>query len=178
MKKTTQAIAFIMIGILSACDEATEISHVDRLPNMVLDELWKIQDPRGIPVEIHGSPFRRITDADLTALLKVPANAPQDISFYPIPAGSSEAGYPWRLILHFNGQGPPNAVRDCAMTAEARTNALPEKGFSMNLVFCKDKLWQAHGFMQVHKIEDDDREAFTTHFQSLLSAIFQKETNR
>ncbi len=178
MRKTAQVIAFMALGLLSACDEATEISHVDRLPNMVLDELWKIQDPRGIPVEIHGSPFHRITDADLTAILKVPADAPQDISFYPIPAGSADAGYPWRLILHFNQQGPPNAVGDCAMTAEARTNAPPENGFSMNLVFCKAKLWQAHGFMQVPKIEDGDRAAFTAHFQSLLSAIFQKETNR
>ena len=178
MKKTAQAIAVVMLGLLSACDEATEVSHVDRLPNMVLDELWKIQDPRGIPVEIHGSPFHRITDADLTAILKVPADAPQDITFYPIPAGSADSGYPWRLILHFNQQGPPNAVRDCALNVEARTNALPEKGFSMNLVICKDKLWQAHGFMKVKEIEDNDRAAFTAHFQSLLSAIFQKETNR
>lgn len=178
MNRIVRGIALLGALTVAGCDEPTTISHVDRMPDMVLDALWKIQDPRGIPVEIHGSPFHRITDADLVALLAVPAGAPQDITFYVIPAGSAETGYPWRLVLHFNPQGPPNAARDCALTAEARTNALPDGAFTMNAVFCKEKLWQAHGFLEVHEIADGDREAFTRHFQSLISAIFSAEPNR
>lgn len=178
MRKHLCGIAFLGVLVAAGCDEPATISHVDRMPNMVLDELWKIQDPRGIPVEIHGSPFHRISDADLVAALKVPAGAPQDITFYVIPAGSAETGYPWRLILHFNPQGPPNAARDCALTSEARTNARPDQAFAMNAVFCKGKLWQAHGHLEVHDIADGDRETFTRHFQSLISAIFAAETNR
>ena len=164
------ALAGALAG--AGCDEPTTISHVDRMPDMVLEDLWKIQDPRGIPVEIHGTPFRRITDADLVAALKAPAGAPRDISFYVIPAGSSQTGYPWRLVLHFNPQGQPNAARDCALTAEANTNALTAGRFSMNAVLCKEQLWQAHGYLEVHEIEDGDREAFTRHFQSLIAAIY------
>lgn len=178
MTRLTPSIALLAATLLAGCDEPATISSLDRYPDMVLEELWKIQGPRGLPVEIHGTPFHRITDADLTAALKLPEAAPQDITFYPIPAGSAETGYPWRLILHFNPQGPPNATRDCAFTQEARTNALPAQGFSMNLVFCKEKLWRAHGFLKVHEIEDGDRAAFSKHFKDLLTAIFAKEPIR
>jgi len=169
----TLATALLFLG---SCDEdPTVITHVDRLPDLVLKDIWKIQDDRGIPVEVHGSPFHRTTDARIVGALKVPADAPQDVRFYVIPGGGAETGHPWRLVLHFNPQGPPNAVRDCSLTEEARTNPLPDKGFSMNLVFCQGKLWKAHGFMTVMDITDGDYEAFTRHFQTLFSVIFRNE---
>ena len=178
MKFLRNLLAFLVFLPLSACDEPTVISHVDRRPDMVLDELWKIQDDRGIPVEIHGTPFHRVTDDALTAALKVPANAPQDIRFYLSPAGSAQGGHPWRLVLHFNPQGGPNAYNDCRMTAEARTNPRPENTFTMNATFCNGQDWTAHGFLEVLEIEDGDIEAFTRHFQTLVSAIFQEEQDR
>ena len=41
-----KAILLAALG-LAACDETTTITHVDRLPDFVLSELWKIQDDRG-----------------------------------------------------------------------------------------------------------------------------------
>ncbi len=168
-----QLIAIALLFGLSACDEPAVISKVDRRPDLVLKDLWRLQDDRGIPVEIHGTPFRRITDADLTAALKVPPEAPQEITFYLTPTGGAEQ--PWRIVLHFNPQGPPNASRDCGFTRETRTNALPEKGFSMHFVICKGREWKAHAFLEVTEIEEGDLAAFQRHVQSMTSAIFHEE---
>ena len=48
----------------------------------------------------------------------------------------------------------------------------------MNATFCNGQDWKAHGFLEVLEIEDGDLEAFTQHFQTLLSAIFQEEQDR
>ncbi|MEO1492734.1 MAG: hypothetical protein AAFV19_11330 [Pseudomonadota bacterium] len=164
--------------LLAGCDEPTIISHVDKLAHMSKDDLWTMQDGRGIPVEIHGSPFNRITDREVAEVLRPPGGASQEVRFYATPVGSWTGGHPWRIVLHFNPQGAPNSFSDCQLTREARTNARPEDGFTVNVSFCKDDQWQAHGYLQVLKIEDGDTDALGNTLQQVMLAIFREEPDR
>ena len=160
--------------MLAACDEATVITHVDRMPHMVISDLWQMQDSRGIPVEIHGAPFARIPDRAIAEALRAPAAAGQGIQFYSAPVGAWQGGHAWRLVLHFQPQGGPNAQRDCQLTEEARTNKRPEGGFTVMASFCKEGEWQAHGFLKALTIEDGDLEAFANMMQALMAEIFRE----
>lgn len=163
---------------LAACDDAeTVISHVDKRRNVGLNELWTMQDRRGIPVEIHGSPFRNVSDHALVEALRPPAAAAR-VTFYPVPAGSWLQGHPSRLVLHFNPQGAPNAVADCRRTAEARTNPPPDGKFSVNASFCEGTDWQAHGYLKALRVRDGDLEAFGDMMAQLMLAIFREEKDR
>lgn len=170
--------SLLALILLAGCDEPTVISHVDKLDHMTTDQLWTMQDGRGIPVEIHGSPFHRITDREVAEVLRPPGGASQGVTFYAAPVGSWTGGHPWRVVLHFNPQGAPNSYADCKLVAEARTNARPENGFTVNVSFCKDDQWQAHGYMQVLKIEDGDTEALGDTLQQVMLAIFREEPDR
>lgn len=164
--------AFAALLFLGSCDEPHVISYVDRAPDLVLEDLWQLQDPRGIPVEVHGTPFRRISDQALVETLKMPAGGPQEVRFYVTQPGGT---HPFRLVLHFNPQGAPNAARDCALTDEARTNAGPPDGYTMNAVFCASEVWKAHGHIEVLEIADGDMEKFADYFRTLMQAIFREE---
>jgi hypothetical protein len=163
---------------LSACDEAeTVITHVDRRGNVGLDALWTMQDARGIPVEIHGSPFAHVSDQALVEALRPPAAASK-VAFYPRPPGGWMQGHPARMVLHFNPQGGPNTVRDCQMTGEARTNP-PEAGsFTVNASFCRGPDWEAHGYLQALSVEDGDLQRFGDMMAQLMLVMFREEKDR
>ena len=161
-----------------ACDEAeTVISGADRRPGFGLDQLWTIQDPGGIPVEVHGRPFSHVSDRELVEALRSPAGASQ-VTFYPRPPGGWLAGNKWRLVLHFNQIGAPNAVADCQRAEEARTALPPKRGFEVTASFCEGPDWQAHGHLNALAIEDGDLEAFGDVMAQLMLAIFSEQKDR
>lgn len=163
----------------AACDgPETVISHVARQGGFDAETLWTVQDARGIPVEVHGSPFGTITDLEIVEALRPPGGASQDVTFYPRLPGGWVEGYPWRLVLHFNAQGAPNAAEDCARIAEARTEPPPEGGFTVNAVFCHGKEWQAQGYMQAVGVGDGDIAAFSDMMAQLMQTIFREEPGR
>jgi hypothetical protein len=164
--------------LLAACDEPTLITHVGKLGHLQLDDLWTMQDARGLPVEVHGRPFAHVTDIAIAEAIRPPAGAAQEIRFYPVPPGSWQAGNPWRLVLHFNPQGAPNARADCRRLAEARTNPPPAGRFTVNATFCDGPDWQAHGYLQVLEARESDLAAFADAFRQLLLAIFHEEKDR
>lgn len=168
----------LALALLAGCDEPTVISHVDRLGSVTADDLWTMQDGRGVPVEIHGRPFDRITDREIAEVLRPPGGSSQGVKFYTTPVGSWKGGHPWRIVLHFNPQGAPNSFHDCKLIREARTNARQENQFSVNVSFCKNDTWEAHGFLKVLSISDGDTEALGNALQSLMLAIFREEPNR
>ena len=173
-----KALAVALALAPAACDEAeTVISHVGRRGDVVLDTLWTMQDSRGIPVEVHGSPFAHVSDRELVEALRPPAAASQ-VVFYPRPPGGWVTGHPTRLVLHFNQQGPPNAVADCQRGEEARTNPPPEDGFTVNASFCAGTDWLAHGYLEALAIEDGDVEAFGDAMAQLMLAMFREEKDR
>lgn len=177
MKSRYLAFAFALA--LAACDEAGPvISHVARQGGFDAETLWTIQNARGIPVEIHGRPFDGITDLQLVELLRPPAGSSQDVTFYPRPPGGWVDGYPWRLVLHFNPQGAPNAAEDCARIAEAPGNPPAGGGFTLNAVFCQGKEWQAQGYMDAPEIRAGDLAALSDGLASLMQAIFREEPDK
>src|SRR5690606_32097316 len=153
----------------------TVISHVDRRGGFVSRDLWAVQDARGIPVEVHGSPFRTFSDLQVVEALRPLGGASQDITYYPRPPGGWVEGNPWRLVLHFNPQGAPNSVQDCQRVAEARTNTPSEGRFDVNASFCHEGEWRAQGYLQVARIEDGDLEAFGDTIAQLMMVIFREE---
>lgn len=160
------------------CDEAeTVITHVDRRGGFTVDQLWTIQDPRGIPVEVHGSPFSHVSDRELVEALRPPAAASQ-VQFYPRPPGGWVGGHPSRLVLHFNPQGAPNAVADCQRGEEARTGRQPERGFTVNVSFCEGADWLAHGYLEALAVEDGDLRSFGDVMAQLMLAMFHEEKDR
>ena len=175
MRCARLACALLAVGLLASCDEPTVISNVDKLPHMTLQDLWTMQDGRGIPVEIHGKPYRIATHRDLADAIRPPAGSAQGVKFYATPAGSWTGGHAWRMVLHFNPSGPPNAYQDCKRETVAVTAERPETGFSVNVSFCKRDEWQAHGYLQVLKSTEGDYEAYSNHMATLLSAIFRED---
>jgi hypothetical protein len=164
--------------LLAGCDEPTIISHVGKMPHMRVEELWTMQTARGIPVEIHGSPFAHVSDREIAEAVRPPAGSAQEVTFYATPPGTWKDGHPWRLVLHFNPQGAPNAPQDCRRVSEARTNPPADGSFTVNAVFCNAERWQAHGYLQALEVEDGDLAAFSEMMRQLLQAIFREEKDR
>lgn len=164
--------------LLAACDRATIISHVDRRGDFGADDLWTIQGPRGIPVEVHGAPFPHVTDREIVAALRPPGGSAQEVAFYTTPPGSWVHGRAWRLVLHFNPIGAPNSVKDCERVAEARTEPPTGGGFTLNATFCNGPDWAAQGYLQAPAIDDGDFEAFSDMIAQLMLAIFHEEKDR
>lgn len=164
-----------LLCLLAACDEPTVITHVDKLSHMSQDDLRLMQGPDGIPVEMHGQPFRDATPEELAAALRPPASGPQEIRFHAVAPGTT-AG--WRLVLHFNPKGNiPNAVHDCRLGAETETAGILPKGFSVNATFCKGADWQAHGFLRVLETGDTPTETLSRSLRQLFTAMFRKNTD-
>ena len=168
--------ALVLMLALGSCDEATVITHVDKLSHMQLDDLWAMQSEGGIPVEIHGNPFSGVDKAALAAALRAPAAADK-VRFRHVPIGEHTGNHGWRLVLHFNGLGPPNSQADCRLGAEAQTGPRPDEGFTVNLTFCKGTDWQAHGFLRSLKPRDGDLENFRDVMQQLMVVIFAENAD-
>ena len=166
------------LALLAACDDPTVITHVGKLSHMRLNDLWTMQDARGLPVEIHGAPFAHVSDAELAGAIRPPAGSAQEVRFHAAPPGSWRGGHPWRLVLHFNSQGAPNARADCRRVAEARTDPPAVGRFTVNASFCNGPHWQAHGFLQALEVEDGDLAAFADMMQQLMLAIFHDAKDR
>lgn len=173
------ALALALTLGLGTCDEPeTVISHVDRRGGFSRNDLLRMQDQRGIPVEIHGSPFRSVSDRELVEAVRPPGGAAQTIAFYARPPGGWMQGHPSYLVLHFSPQGGPNSVADCQRTAEARTNPPREGGFTVTATFCEGDVWQARGHLEALNVEDGDVEAFSDMMAQLMQAIFREEKDR
>ncbi len=169
--------ALIALALLAACDEATVITHVDKLSHMSMDDLVVMQDAQGIPVEVHGVPFAGVSANQLAAALRPPAGAAQSFRFHAVPPGNGHGTHGWRLVLHFNPQGAPNAVHDCKLTAEAKTASRPEKGYSINASFCKGPDWQAHGYLQAPQATHGDLDGFGNAMTQLMLTIFRENSD-
>ena len=167
----------VLAGLLTACDEATIITHVDKLSHMSMNSLVTIQGAQGIAVEIHGAPFPGIDDTAIAAAMRPPAGASQGIRFHAVEPGTWSAHDGWRLVLHFNPDGPPHSVHDCKLEAEAKTAGRPAQGYSVNATFCNGADWQAHGFLKAPKAAQDDPGLFADHMVQLMQAIFQENSD-
>ena len=161
---------------LASCDEATVITHVDKLRHMTLKDLWTMQSEGGIPVEIHGNPFRSVDKPELAEAMRAPSAA-HAVRFRHLPFGHDPGNHGWRLVLHFNGLGPPNGPSDCKATGEIETDAPQVEGFTVNATFCKGSEWQARGFLKALKTRDGDLDAYRDAMQQLLSAIFAENAD-
>jgi hypothetical protein len=168
----------IVSALLAGCDDPTVITHVGKLGHMRLSDLWAMQDARGLPVEMHGAPFAHVTDQEVAAAIRPPGGAAQEVRFHAVPPGSWKGEHAWRLVLHFNPQGPPNAPADCRLPEEARTRPPPGGSFTVNATFCNGADWQAHGYLQALSIEDGDLDAFGDMMGQLMLAIFHEEKDR
>jgi hypothetical protein len=164
--------------LLAGCDEPTVITHVDKRSHMRLNDLWTMQDARGLPVEVHGTPFANVGARAIAEAIRPPGGSAQEVRFHAVPPGSWVGGHPWRLVLHFNPQGPPNARADCRLLSEARTDAPSPGRFSVNASFCNGAEAEAHGFLQAMQIEAGDLAAFSDVMRQLMLAILHEEKGR
>lgn len=171
-------VALGLAAALAACDDPTEISHLDKLPHMEAGDLVTMQETDGLLVEIHGTPWKGATDAALADALRPPAGGAQEISFRAVPTGQWVNGRGHRLVLHFNPTAAPNSRRDCLATAEMRTKAPAQTGFTVNATFCTGGDWLAHGYLQATKFEAGDWEEFTEVMRTLMMKIFQGEEDK
>ena len=165
--------------LLAGCDDnPTTITHVGKEPHMKLEDLWTMQDPRGIPVEIHGRPFAELTDQTLAEALRGPAGASSGVKFYSRPVGAWMDGHGYRMVLHFNPQGAPHSYYDCRARTEFRTKPPTATGFTVNVSFCKGERSEAHGYLQAPKSPPGDLEEYARVMRVLMKAIFHEEPDR
>jgi len=168
----------LALGALAACDDGTVISHVDKLPHVKEGDLVTMQEPGGLKVEIHGIPWKGATDAELAEALRPPAGSAQEVRFQAVPTGQWVEGRGHRLVLHFNPTGAPNSPHDCQATAEMRTQAPAETGFTVNATFCTQDNWVAHGYLQATTTQAGDWQEYTRVMQALLTNIFAEAKDR
>ncbi|MEM7506374.1 MAG: hypothetical protein AAF415_06485 [Pseudomonadota bacterium] len=161
--------------LLMACDDGTVISHVDKAASIELSDLVAMQVGGGIRTEIHGTPFERTTSDDLTRFLRPPSGASQATKWRDVPVGSVDHGY--RMVLHFNPSGPPNAFEDCRRKRPAITLPPMDVGFTVNMTFCKGEEWEAHGFLKATKTEARDFQDYTRVMRALMNNIFTSAGN-
>lgn len=164
-----------LCALLLGCDDGTIITHVDKLVAIGMSDLIAMQRGGGIRTEIHGTPFEGASPQELATALRPPARASQAIKWRAVPVGSVQHGY--RMILHFNPRGAPNAFRDCKLTEPQQTAPPQETGFTVNMTFCKGDTWEAHGFLQSRKTEAGDFEDYTRVMKALMNNIFTEAGN-
>jgi hypothetical protein len=173
--KFLRALAPILI--LAACDDPTIITHVDKLSHMRLNDLLTMQDAGAVPVEIHGDPFQGASRGRIAGSMRPPSGGPQGIRFQAVGPGAWAPHRDWRIVLHFNPNGPPNSQQDCKRRTEADTAPRPNTGYSVNFTICKGEAWQAHGFLQAPDTGQDDLEVFSDHMVQLMMAIFAENSD-
>ena len=161
-----------LIALAGCGDAEPEITLVERKKQFVVDQLWTWKDSRGLPVEIHGTPFTRTSDHALATALLQPNRETGDLSFYAAPTGSWTRGHSSRLVLHFNPQGDPDPYNDCKLRSEASTNPRPETGLTVHVTFCRQDKWLAHANLVAPNIADGDLKAFGEIMQKLMLKIF------
>lgn len=163
------AVAAVLVG----CDDGEpQITMVERKKQFVADQMWQWKDARGLPVEIHGTPFPLTSDNVLAKALLQPSTATGDLAFYAAPTGSWKSGHSRRLVLHFNPQGDPSPYRDCKLDKEANTNQPPNSGISVHVTFCQMDQWIAHANLVVPGMKKGDLEAFGLAMQQVILTIF------
>jgi len=177
MNRVTRFCALGLVGLLAACDEPWIISHVDRLSHVSINDLWTAQGSDGIPVEIHGTPFKGASADRLAEVLRAPSAA-SGVTFISVPVGSYNRDHGWRMVMHFNPIGAPNSQVDCKRSTPAQTAPQPTEGYSVNVSFCDGSDWQAHGFMKVLSAEPGDLQTYAQRMQALFSEVFREEQNR
>lgn len=160
---------------LAGCDDATVITHVDRLQSVTESDLFAMQQGGGIPTEIHGTPFTGAAPDALAGWLQGPAGA-SAVRFRAVPVGATAHGA--RAVLHFNPQSPPNPAADCRRSEPARTGAPQPEGFSVTFSFCEGSDAIAHGHLKALRLPEGDFEKYQTVMRSLLLAIFREEKDR
>lgn len=167
-----------LIGLtvaLAACDDGGwTITRVDKREPITLGTLWTLQDGQGLPVEIHGRPWRT-TDIEIAEAIRPPAGTSQETVFYARPPGAWVGGVGHRMVLHFNPNGPPNAYHDCGYVTETQTRAPTETGFSVMVSLCKANAWSAQAFLEAPKVASGDMAAFTKLMQNVLTEMLKKE---
>ncbi len=170
------AAVLLLAGALAGCDEPqTIITHVDKRTTFTGNQVAVMGAGGALPVEIHGAPLEGMGPAEVIRLLKMPSGFSQATRFAAIAPG---AEVQFRIVLHFNPQGGPNAFTDCQRLAPARTDTPKAEGFSVNLTFCEDDRWLAHGFMQYPKGRADEPDLVARAFEQLLMAILREEADR
>ncbi|MEL6477696.1 MAG: hypothetical protein AAFR17_10250 [Pseudomonadota bacterium] len=168
-------LAFCALALLAACDDGTVISHVDKDHNIEAGDLVAMQQGGGIPTEVHGTPFQRASAEDLTRFLRPPAGGAQGIRWRAVKVGARPHGY--RMVLHFNPSGPPNAADDCKRFRPAITERPQEVGFTVNLSICNGERAEAHGFLQARKTQAGDYQDYTRVMRVLMNSILSKAGN-
>lgn len=163
---------------IAACDDGTIITHVDKLSHVGAGDLVVMQEADGLRVEVHGIPWKGATDAELASRLKAPSGQAQEVRFQAVPPGQWVNGRGHRLVLHFNPNGPPNSQHDCRATAEIRTGAPQEVGFTVNATFCTQDKWIAHGYLQATKTEAGDWAEYTRVMEALFLNILAESKDR
>lgn len=163
---------------LASCDEATVITHIDRLQALNLRDLQGLGGGGPIAAEIHGVPWAGANAAELAAALRPPAGTAQRTRFSATPVGSWQSGHGVRLVLHFNPVTPANGPADCRRKAETRSAEPARKGFAVTASFCRGQKWLAHGHLEAPGVSAGDLEGYSVAVRSLFVAIFREEPDR
>ncbi|MBY8975592.1 hypothetical protein KHP62_07235 [Rhodobacteraceae bacterium NNCM2] len=163
------------LALLAACDDGTVITHVGRNVSIDMSDLVAMQQHGGIPTEIHGTPFAGASAEELASALRPPARAAQVTRWQAVEIGSIDHGY--RMILHFNPDGPPNSQMDCRLTKPAETRPPQDVGFTVNMTFCKGNTVEAHGYLQSRKTRSGDFEDYARVMKALMNNIFSNAGN-
>ena len=122
-------------------------------------------------MESHGRPFAGVAPEEIAARLRLPASYPTGFRFIARAPGPRPERDGLRLVLHFNPEGPPDGIADCAREAEARTRAPTSKGFSVTATWCQGSRPLVTGFMEAPKAAADDPAGFEHAMAQLIRAI-------
>lgn len=169
IRRLSRALALVLP--IAACDDGTVISHVDKLGHVSAGDLVVMQETDGLRVEVHGIPWKGATDAELASSLRAPSGEAQEVRFRAVPPGQWVSGRGHRLVLHFNPTGAPDSQNDCRATAEIRTGAPAEVGFTVNATFCTRDTWIAHGYLQATKAPAGDWAEYSRVMEALFLNI-------
>ena len=171
-----RALTVSLLALLLACDDATVITHVFKLPNIRERDLFAMQTHGGIATEVHGLPFPGATPEAVAEAMQGPQGAAAVRFRAQEIVGPEFHGS--RMVLHFNPLGAPNGPADCALTGPARTGEPTEKGFTVNMTFCRGQEVEAQGYLQAPEVAAGDHDAFARVMRQLLNVVFREEPDR
>lgn len=156
-------------GLLSACDDGTRVTRVDRMGSFSRSYLVTAAAGGGLPVIVHGAPFEGVAPEEVVARLSFPAGTLHYVDFRLAERGTRPTN---RLVLVFNRADAPDGVRDCR--GETPRLAGPDPGgtgFSAQATFCMGDRMQATGVLEATRTRAGDPQSLASALRRLLREI-------
>lgn len=169
------AAALAALAALAGCEDRETITRSQPGGMIVRTTVASLGTAEGLPVEVHGAPFPRMTAEQVVAALEAPADWPAEVRFRWTPPAPHGPNTRHRLALWFEPLGAPDGAALCRYETLAPVEPPTETGFTVTAAFCRGDRRVASAHLEAPKAGREEAESFVRPMRRLLAELARDE---